>query len=85
DEGDFANAVENYKSAYEIADDDNAEVCLRDYAIALVKGKRFSVAQSVISMAEEKFPNSSVNKLLQAEIEYGNGNLENSLNYANEC
>ena len=25
DEGDFANAVENYKSAYEIADDDNAE------------------------------------------------------------
>lgn len=36
-------------------------------------------------MAEEKFPNSSVNKLLQAEIEYGNGNLENSLNYANEC
>ena len=85
DEGDFANAVENYKSAYEIADDDNAEVCLRDYAIALVKGKRFSEAQSVISMAEEKFPNSSVNKLLQAEIEYENGNLENSLNYANEC
>lgn len=85
DEEDYANAVENYKSAYENADDDDAEVYLRDYAIALVRGKRFSEAQSVISTAEEKFPNSSVNKLIQAEIEYENGNVDTAMNYANEC
>ena len=85
DEEDYANAVENYKSAYENADDDDAEVYLRDYAIALVRGKRFSEAQSVISTAEEKFPNSPVNKLIQAEIEYENGNVDTAMNYANKC
>lgn len=55
DEGDFANAVENYKSAYEIADDDNAEVCLRDYAIALVKVKDFQRLRALFLWQRKNF------------------------------
>lgn len=83
-ESDYSNAIDNYKSAYENADDDTAEIYLKDYAIALVRGKRFSEAQSIISVAEEKFLNTAVDKLIKAEIEYVNGNLESAVNYVNE-
>lgn len=85
DQGDYINAVENYKTAYEGADNENSETYLRDYAIALVKSKKLSEAQSVILTAEEKFPNSPVNKLIRAEIEYENGNADSAINYADEC
>lgn len=84
-EGDYLNAAENYKNAYECGNSANGEICLRDYAIAMIRSGKTSDAERVTGELEEKYPDSSAVGLLKAETAYRNGNFAEAEKFSDNC
>lgn len=83
---DYANASQYYADAVEYsAETDNPEIYYRDYAIALIKNNSEDKANAVLNEAAEKFPDSAMLRIINAEFEYQRKNYLEAINIIKQC
>lgn len=83
---DFSNAAKYYEYALEnIEYVDNPEIYYRDYAIALIKNNDFETAKKVLAEAGEKYPESPIIQIISAEMNYQQGNYEETIRILENC
>lgn len=83
---DYYNAENYYMNAVECGKNSNkSKIYYRDYAIALIKNNQSGEAQKLLSEASSIFPDSPIISLINAEIAYKEGRLEDSLVHIDNC
>ncbi len=83
---DYYNSAYYYDLAIDFLDNtDNEEIYYRDYAFSLICENRIDEAYAVLNEITQKFPNSLIISLVEAELCYRSGDYNNAITSVDKC